>query len=260
MNRSFCAATALFVIAVCAPCAWAQKVPAKSGAKLPSASSILDASTQASGGKAALSQMKSLVMLATFAAPAQKMTGTVETRVLFPDKIYTVQTITGIGKIEKGYDGKVGWSRDPFKGLQTLTGAELTQVRSQGDELQNPNWRKAYKKVEMIGVRKVGTADAYAIRLTPARGGKPITTYYDTKTKLPVRTDILLETAEGSLPTQNFISDYRTVSGIKFPFKMRQVAGMAEANVVFTAIQVNTPISAGIFAKPVEATAKPAKP
>jgi len=209
--------------------------------------------------------MKSIVMVGTLSIPAQKITGKVETRIVFPNKVYSSQEISGFGKFEKGYDGKIGWSRDPLKGLQSLTGAELTQLQSQGDDLQNPNWRKAYKKAEMIGIRKVGTVNTYAIRLTPVRGGKPTVTYYDVKTKLPIRTDIVVETAEGSTPTQSFTSDFRAVNGIKFPFKMRQVVGgVTEVNVAFTAIQVNTPIADTVFAKPAEAATgaspKPAKP
>ncbi|MBC8140644.1 MAG: hypothetical protein H7Y38_04305 [Armatimonadetes bacterium] len=262
MNRSFCAVAALLTaFAVCSPSAWAQKVPAKPAVKLPSAASILDASTKASGGTAALSKMKTIVMIGTLAIPAQKITGQVETRISFPDKIYSSQEISGFGKFEKGYDGKTGWSRDPLKGLQAVTGAELTQLKSQGDDMQNPNWRKAYSKAEMVGLRKVGAANTYAIRLTPKRGGKPIVTYYDTKTKLPIRTDIVIETAEGSTPTQSFTSDFRTVSGIVFPFKMRQVVGgVSEVNVVFTTIQVNAAIPGSVFAKPAETAPKPAKP
>ena len=265
-HRFFGASLALLAtVSVCAPTAWAQKAtakpPTKATAKLPTAASILDANQKATGSKAAFADMKSIQMLGTFEVAGQKITGKLETRIKFPDKIYSSQEIAGFGKAEKGFDGKVGWSRDPLKGLQNITGAELKQLKAQGDDLKSPDWRKAYKKVEMLGVRKVGAAQTYAIRLTPTSGGRPLVNYYDTQSKLPVRTDVVLDTAEGSTPTQSFSSDFRPVNGILFPFKMRQVVnGIQEINIAFTAIRLNPPMEDASFAKPAEALPKPATP
>ncbi len=224
---------------------------AKPAAKLPPVEKILDEASAASGSSAAFNKIRTVTMRARMSYPAQKINGTMEMQIKFPDKVYLVQQIAGAGKIEQGFDGKVGWSRDPINGLRTLEGGELRQVQSPVDEIRSSDWRKTYVKPVLIGIRKVGTADAYAIRLTPKRGGKPVVIFYDTKTKLPLRTDVVVETAQGAIPTQSFSSDYRSVDGIKFPFKSRQVvSGLPEGIVTFEAIQINAPVDDKLFAKP----------
>ncbi|MBC7808819.1 MAG: hypothetical protein H7145_22020 [Akkermansiaceae bacterium] len=255
MNRRLC--VALVGAASMMPLLWAptaslaQKKPASPAANLPSPEKVLDGASAAMGSKAAFEKIQTVKMRARLSYPAQKINGTIEMQMRFPDKVYILQQIAGAGKIEQGYDGKVGWSRDPVNGLRILEGGELRQVQSPADEIRSSDWRKVYEKPVMIGVRKVGTADAYAIRMTPKRGGKPVIIFYDVKTKLPVRTDVVLETAQGSVPTQSFSSDFRSVNGVKFPFKSRQVVtGLPEGNITFDAIQINVPVDEKLFAKP----------
>ena len=194
---------------VCAPTVWAQKAKTTKTkttktAKLPTAASVLDASSKAVGGGATTADMKSLVMLGSLKVTGQNLTGTVEIRMAFPNKVYSAQTITGIGVFERAFDGENGWSRDPINGLQTLSSSESAQLKSQANEAKQNDWHALLSKVEMLGIRKVGAANAYAIRQTPIDGSKPAVLYYDTKTYLPVRGDAVIETASGSVPTQIF--------------------------------------------------------
>lgn len=242
----------------------AQKKTTMPAVKLPSADKIMDDSSKVMGTKAAFDKIKTMTMSGKISIPAQNITGSMVTQMQFPDKIYVLQEIAGFGKAEQGFDGKIGWSRDPINGLRTLAGDELRQMRSQSDEIKSTDWRKLYDKPVVVGIRKVGAMDTYMIRMTRKGGGKPVTTYYDIKTKFPVRTDIVVETAQGSVPTQSFNSDFRTVGGVKIPFKTRQVVGgVSEVNVIFDSVQVNVPVDDKLFAKPkapapkVEPSAKP---
>jgi hypothetical protein len=223
----------------------------------------MDDASAAMGSKAAFAKIKTMTMRGNLSLPAQNISGTMETQMKLPGKIYSVQTIPGVGKLEQGYDGKIGWSRDPINGLRTLAEGELRQMKNQAEEMKSSDWRTLYAKPVLLGVRKVGTMNTYAVRMTPKSGGKPVVIHYDMKTKLPVRTDLTVETAQGPVPTQSFSSDFRSVSGIKFPFKMRQVAGASEVNIVFDSIAINGPVDDNLFAKPtapapkMDTTAKP---
>jgi hypothetical protein len=203
----------------------------KPAAKLPSANKILDDAAAAQGSKAAFAKMKTMKMSGKVSIPAQKINGTMMTMMKLPDKVYVLQEIGGVGKFEQGYDGKIGWSRDPINGLRTLAGGELKQMQTQSNEVRSSDWRSLYKAPKVLGLRKVGTVDAYAVQMTPIKGGQPIVTFYDIKTKLPIRTDMVVESAQGKIPTQSFISDYRLVNGLRVPFKTRQVVGATEINV-----------------------------
>lgn len=255
MNRRMCIAlvgAAMATVMMSSPVAsWAQKKVAKPAANLPPATQILDQASAAMGSKAAFDNVKTMTMRGKISIPAQKINGTMETTMKFPDKVYVIQNISGFGRAEQGFDGKIGWSRDPINGLRTLAGGELRQMKSQAEEARSSSWRDLYQKPVMIGIRKVGTADAYAIRLTPKRGGKPVEIYYDVRTKLPVRTVMTIETPQGSVPTESYSSDFRTISGMKIPFKTRQVVGgVSEVNVTFDDVKINTPVKDTLFAKP----------
>lgn len=263
MNRKLCiallgAALMTNVIATTNP-SMAQKTT-KPAVKLPPANKILDDAAAAQGSKSAFAKVKTMKMSGKISMPAQKINGTMMTMMQLPDKVYVLQEIGGIGKFEQGYDGKTGWSRDPINGLRTLAGGELKQMQNQSNEVRSSDWRSLYKAPKVLGVRKVGSADAYAVQMTPIKGGKPVVTFYDIKTKLPVRTDLVVESAQGSIPTQSFISDYRLVNGLRVPFKTRQVVGATEVNVNLDSVQVNAPVDNKIFMKPVAPAPKPDVP
>ena len=226
----------------------------------PTVEKVMNDFIAASGGSAAYLKVTSTETKGTFTLKAQKITADVVTKAKAPDKIYVSQIITGVGKFESGYDGKIGWSRDPLHGLRALSGNELEQLRTQARFNAPLHWKEIYSKSQMLGVRTVNGAKAYAIRFTPAKG-KPSTQYYDVKTKLLIRVDQIVEQPEGAIPSESYLSDYRVVDGIKEPFSVRQVAtGIGEATITTTKIQNNAAIDDSIFAKPADTTAPAPKP
>ena len=54
----------------------------------------------------------------------------------------------------------------------------------------------------------------------------------------------------GRLPTQIDYSDYRDVSGVKFPFKFKVTWLDGLENVTLTDVQLNVPVDAAKFGKP----------
>lgn len=226
----------------------------------PTVAQIMNDFLLASGGKAAYQKINSTEVRATFTLPAQKITAEVVTRAKAPDKIFVSQNIAGVGKFEQGYDGKTGWARDPLHGLRTLSGTELEQLRTQARFNAPLFWKELYPKSQLLGIRKVNGANAYALRLT-SPGGQANTQYYDVKTKLLIRVDQVVEQPEGKIPSEAYLSDYRPVDGIKEPFKVRQVAtGVGEAIITTTKIQNNVAFDDAIFAKPAEGSAPSLKP
>ena len=227
---------------------------------LPSVGKVLDDYIAATGGKAAYLKITSTETKSAFEMKAQKIKAEVLTRAKAPDKIVVTQNIPGIGKIEQGYDGKTGWARDPLHGLRTLSGKELAQLRAQARFNGPLYWKELYTKSQMLGIRTVNGAQAFAVRLTAA-DGQFTTQYYDVKTKLLVRMDQIAESPEGALPTEAYLSDYRLSDGIKAPFSGRQViAGVGEATLTTTSIKNNVPLDDAIFAKPAADSTPALKP
>lgn len=221
------------------------------------AESILEKSITASGGKAALGNIRTMVQKASISRYEQKFTlnGTMETQVKYPGKVYIRQqlSINAQGnKIdilsEMGLENNQGWRREDGK-LRDLTSLECDQLKEQTRLSEQLNWKERYTKADLIGVRQVDKKDAYALRLTP-KTGKPVVMYYDAATFLLVRMDMMMETPNGTMPVESYYTDYRTIGGIKMAHQIRQRIANIEMTVKMTSIQVNSNVPDTQFAKP----------
>ncbi len=229
--------------------AGAGKKPAVSNvASLKTADAILSASAKAMGS-AVSDKITTTVAKAKMSIPANGLNGEMEMTVS-KERFYMKQSLPGIGDIMQGFDGKLGWAKDPINGLRDLEGAELEQVKNEVQNQMASDWKKRYKKAELLGVRKVGTAQAYAIRLTPKTGG-PQTQYFDTKSLFLIRTDMVAVGPTGKIPTETYLSDYRLIDGMQIPFKTRSiVSGIQEVIITYTDVKNNVAVDESIFKKP----------
>ncbi|RMG54473.1 MAG: hypothetical protein D6723_04985 [Acidobacteria bacterium] len=231
---------------------WAQRADAQGATtkKLDlTADEVLEKFVEATGGRQAYEKLTSFVAHGTLEIPAQGIRGTIRIYAKAPNKLLVIQTVEGIGQLQQGYDGRVAWSRDPFQGLREMDGVELANFKREATFNAELKWRELYEKVELIGTEKVGDRQAYVIRLTP-RLGRPITQYYDKETFLLLRQDSVYEGPQGTIPGQEYFSDYREVSGVKVPFRVIQKSSLGEAVMSLTDIEPNVEIDDARFAKP----------
>ena len=260
--RAFCAPL-VFAALVSAPAAHAQKktaAPVKAAkmtkmvkiAKddLPTAEAVLDKYVEATGGAAAYEKITSQSVKATVTIAAQNLSGTADSVSKAPDKVYIKQTFPGIGEFKQGYNGTTGWADDPISGLRTLSGVELNQFKSQAVFNAPLRWREIYSKAEMTGIKDVDGKPAYAVLLTEKLSKKTRTEYYDTKTGLQVKSESVQEGPQGTVPVETYYSDYRTVDGVKVPYKVRGVLSGAELLSVVTEYKNNVPVDDSLFVKP----------
>jgi hypothetical protein len=224
------------------------------------ATQVLDKSIEATGGQANYDKIKTMVMTGTMELAGMGLKLEMQIFNKMPDKFLVIQKMPQIGEFKQGFDGKVGWSSDPLNGLRELTGNELVMLKRQSSINSDLKWRETYKKVEMVGVKKLETGNAYQIRITPITG-KPMSQYYDTKTFLPVRADMVVESPQGTIPVEIYLLAWKTVDGIKVPVKMKAKMSMADMVANLTDIKTNVSIDDAIFAKPTtESTPEPGAP
>jgi len=223
------------------------------------AEKVLQKGIEAVGGQTAIQQVKSMVTKGTLSASGQNLSlsGGSETVVKFPNKFYILQElkVTAQGqtrnvKTEIVSDGKTGWAKDPQGTVRTLSALEQEQMAEQTRMISTVNWKERYSKAELLGIRKVGKQDAYAVRLTPKKAGKPVIQFYDTKTFLELRMDIIQDSPQGPLPIEIYFNDYRSVGGIKIAHEVRQRIATSEVVMKFTRVQINANIPDSKFAKP----------
>lgn len=218
------------------------------GAKI-TADQIMAKNLAASGGRAAMERLKTSMMKGTLDIKSSGIKGTMMITTKSPGKVLISSTVAGVGETLQGYDGKVGWTKDPF-GLRKLEGDELDGIKRQGQLTESLNYKNAYSQVKLVGTQKVNGKDAYVIKMTPKKG-EPSTSYFDTKTFLLVKQQMKVVTPQFTADVQSFISDYKTVDGVRFPTVMRQKVGnIADVEMRFNEIKNNAPVDDKIFTMP----------
>ena len=222
--------------------------PIAQQARPQNAQQVLDRMAQAIG-LANAAKIRTVQMTGTISYPAQGIQGRYEALYKAPNKTLIKLNIQGLGEVQQGYDGKVGWEKNPMTGLRELQGAELAQMRQSAQMGASNDLRKTLRNPKLAGQEKVGNRNAFVIT-AQTTAGVPIKVYIDAQRYLPLRMDMEAATPQGKLNIATFLEDYRRVDGIMYPFTTRQSTAGIEAVVKTERIRHNVPIDDAIFRKP----------
>ncbi len=229
------------------------RVRAPSG---PTADQVLDKYIQAVGGAQRLATLTSFIAKGTYAgfetadAPVPA-----EIYAKAPAQLTTVYHSVGVGGVVKDstnvFDGRNAWveAKSTLVPLMTLTGGLLdgakvdAQMSFPGQIKQAlVNWSSDFPDTDI---------DGKPVQVVQGTGGNSVVKlYFDKASGLLVRQLRYANTVVGPNPTEIDYSDYRDVSGIKFPFHMLLSWTDGRSNIVIQQIQLNAPIDAAKFAKP----------
>ena len=171
-----------------------------------------------------------------------------------PNKGATGTTLTALGKtIATGwdyFDGKGGAELYSFSELDPYEGKRLDDVRLSADLYSLLDWKTPYKKVDITSTALVDGEDAYIVEFEPV-AGTPFKEYYSTKSFLLLKREGIVpsSTSSQTLPYTITFSDYRTVDGIKLPFKTVN-SSVSNGNIVtiLKSVKHNLPVDDKIFA------------
>ncbi len=215
---------------------------------LPTGRELADNHVAAIGGAAAYKAVKSMRVRGRFEMTAQNLAGDLEIVTARPDKLLLKVEVSGLGHLETGYDGTVGWSIDPLSGPAVLTGRQLK-------ELQEDAWFDGTLH-EPDHVREMTTVDkeefarrpAYKVRVVFASGIEQFE-YFDAETHFQIGTEGTRETPMGVLPTKSVLLDYKPFGALQQPTHVVQSAmGIEQAFVIASVVYNEVPDSA--FAMP----------
>lgn len=132
-----------------------------------------------------------------------------------PNHFSLVIELPGVGTIQSGYNGEVGWSVDPLQGPSILEGDSLTDLVQQSDYYMPLNLALS-PGLETEELTQSNGTDAYKLKLTDARG-KDSYLYFAVDSGLLVRTDVVTSSPVGEVPTTTFLSDYQDFEGYLQP-------------------------------------------
>ncbi len=249
MHRSL-----LFSVLTLALCA-AQE-PAR---KQPSADQILDRYIAATGGKANYQKLHTMMSVGTMEFTGRGLKGAITAYNARPNLSYVVTEIDSVGKIEQGTDGNVVWERSAIQGPRIKSGDERASYLRNSDVAAKLDWKKYYKGAEAQGVETINGKPCYRVLLTPLEG-KPETRFYDVKSGLLMRTDMVMKGPMGEVPAETLFDEYREEGGILSAHVLRQKALGQEFVTTIRSVMYNVDIPKDKFTLPEEIQALAAKP
>jgi hypothetical protein len=181
---------------------------------LPNARTIVDHFVTAMGGETAFGRVMSVHATGRIEIPQQGIGGTADLLTARPNKSLLVVEIAGIGRIETGYDGKIGWNIDPQSGPRLATGDELTEMTETSwfDAPLRPSDR--IREMNTIEKTAFDTHPAYKVKVVYPSGREEFA-YFDVETGLDLGREGKQATPMGSLPSTEIFRDYKLFGDVK---------------------------------------------
>jgi hypothetical protein len=217
---------------------------------LPGARDIIAKFVKASGGREAILKNSSRHYTGTFEMPAQGLRGDLEVFAAKPNKQFIKIKVPMLGEILSGFDGKVGWSLDPFQGPMVMKDKPLEQMREQSDFYGELYEEKDYSKMETVGEEEFEGKKCHKLRLV-RKSGREIIAFFDQKTGLLAGNQITQETALGAVPVTSVVSEYKKLGNFTLPVKVSQKIGPVEQVLTISTAEYDT-VSDSVFELPAQ--------
>jgi len=164
---------------------------------------------------------------------------------------YRATLSTADGTLSQGLDGEIGWVTTK-NGVVRLSGADVALLRRIAMRYQPIKERPA--NLQVTGIGRIADRDVYVAtaRIDPTTTW---TLYFDVVTGLLRREMTTRETLLLPLQEQVDYEDYRDVSGVRLPFRVKTSDGAPYATVTRTFLQIrrNVPVDDALFRPPSEA-------
>lgn len=232
------------------------EIPRTPRPNTPSVDQVLSRYIQALGGAQSLDALNSFVARGTYEGfDTLGDTVPVDVYAKSPNQRATVVHLgSGAADNVRVFDGQSAWNTStgtlmpiPVVPLTAgeLEGAKLEAALSFPGQIKQllKDWRSGFPSTAIDG-RPVDIVQAMMADNTPAKF------YFDRETGLLVRLVRYTNTRLGFNPTQIDYADYRTVLGVKIPFKMTTTWTDGQSVIALSELQANVPIDAARFAKP----------
>jgi hypothetical protein len=203
---------------------------------------IVDQYVKAAGGSRVLSKIQTLTLEGTFTNGAGKP-GSYTFDTKLPNRYY-VELLVDEKSLIEAYNGKSAWHHTAGGELGTLVGPEGMQLEAAAQyynsHLVNP--KKSKMAVTFVGHAQVRGKDALQLELTAATGVKR-QVFFDFLTHLIVKEAATI----GGVEEQILYDDYRTVDGMKLPYKIELHRGSDKYDIDVTRAVINGTVGERVF-------------
>jgi hypothetical protein len=218
-------------------------------AQLPTVQAVYDKYAQAVGGRAAWEKVEAQSEKGTVDITFAGLTGSYE-RHSAVQRMRMIMDL-GMGKVDQGFDGTVGWAMQPMGGAQKMPPDQLASAKENalmGAHFLDP---ARFEKAAVEGKEVFDGVECYKVSLT-SKSGQARADYFEVATGL--RRGTVASTAGGS-QTQ-VMGEYREFEGRKVPTRM--TIGTPQGDIVITITSVSfAKQDPTVFEAPAEVKALP---
>jgi hypothetical protein len=204
--------------------------------KLPSARSIIDKHIKAIGGTQAILAHSSTHEVGTVTMPAAGITGKLESFSSKPNKFVRRMTMPGIGEVEEGFDGTIGWSLSPLTGPALIEGKQLEQLGFDADFYEELKANDRYTSMTTLEKTTFDGKSAYKVQLVTKHGEEDIE-FYDTETGLKIGAMARRESPMGPIQGTTVASDYKLFGNLRQPSMLK--VSMMQVEMVMTIVTID---------------------
>lgn len=231
--------------------------PLAAGTPLPSLTSVLDRYVEALGGRRALERVKSRQIIGE-AEMSGLPAGAVATWELItkaPDKRLSILSVPDVGPVVEGFDGKVGWVRNPGLAVIERTGEEVAKSRRDAVFNRELQMLKIYPDLALTRLEVVAGEEAYVAESRPSPGSLERFAFAK-QSGLLLRQETEVETPTGRVLASVLFENYQRVDQLLLPhlLRIRVASPGGEMDVVlrFKQVKHNVSIENSRFARPKE--------
>ena len=215
------------------------------------AGKIVDQYAKAAGGGRALARIQTLTLEGTFTSDDGK-SGTYTLDTKLPNRYYSELLVGEKNQIE-AYNGKSAWHQNATGELATLVGSEGMQLEAAAQYYNSRllNLKKNKITLAFAGHAQVRGKDALQLEVTTATGVKR-QAFFDPQTHLIVKEAATV----GGVEEEILYDDYRTVDGVKLPYKIELHRGNEKYDISVTRAVINGTVGERVFDFPIKSQVK----
>lgn len=218
---------------------------------LPSGEELMDKSSEANGGEEMLENFENITVVGKITVQNMGMTGDVSMYMAKPDRAYMIFELPGLEKLQRGWDGKVGWETSIMQGPRLLGGSELASFLRDVDFEAQLDWRRMYKSATCTGEKDIEERPCYVVELVTLTDDA-MTLILDQETYLPAAMAMTTETQYGEITAEILFKDYKSFRGMMMPVTTETKAAGQIMVMTIDSVKLNDDLDESLFTVPDE--------
>ncbi|HEY6388507.1 MAG TPA: hypothetical protein VIX91_22745, partial [Candidatus Acidoferrum sp.] len=213
---------------------------------------IVSEYVKALGGSKALSKIQTETLEGAFSNPADGKPSTYTFSLKLPNRYYS-EFVLGEKPLIDAYNGKSAWHETPSGELSTLLGQQGQQLEAASLYYNSRllNLKKSKLAVAFIGHAQVRGKDSLQLEITTTTNIRR-ELFFDPQSHLLVKES----TPVAGLDQEILYDDYRTVDGVKLPYKIELHRGPDTYSINITRASINETVGERTFDFPIKSQVK----